>query len=230
MCCCERIKTSFEKIKNGMSRHPLRFTLFVIMVIIIGTFLIRNFFADWLNPPQGCSLENASEEVDAFLYFFTGVATTALALIAYMQLVPIKRDIEGSFLLEIIKLWEMPQQNEARLLIDNILSKGKKNISDSEKVIKRFKELEEKKTKEKKEYHMITDFLNLLEMMGYFYKKEYISLEQFDELMGTTIIEYGDIFDDCFIKKIKPKQPTALKYFKDLATDVKNRREMIKND
>jgi hypothetical protein len=182
----KRIK---EKWKDPLFKTAIKWMASILAIaIFIGW--VSNCSWSWI-----IKSGSNQEEIDAYLYFITGAATVFLAIIAWYQLTPIKKDIEGEFLLNIFKEWSSDNITRARREISEMY----KEIEDSGispkdcELSVRIDSLKtSKKEKEREKYYRIINFLNLLEFIGHFYRHDYISLPQIEDLLGEALINYGN--------------------------------------
>ena len=229
-----------NRIKKFIENHPFWFMVVIVTLFVICVFLFRGFGYNFLEPinikekSMQCTA-NAGPEVDAFLYFVTGVATCILALIAYLQLNPIKKDIEGSFFLEVVKMYSSPENCKARYLIDRIfkdeeIKKGEcvENIKKRSEcydgwkntvLFEYMKRSENPKLYEEK-HREILEFLNFLETLGHFYRMEYVTANQFYELMGSELLYYEALFKS-YSEYARSGQEGALSAYSELCKALK---------
>jgi len=92
---------------------------------IIGAFLLSLLFciliswalSKWgkdLMGPKPCNVSDATEEINAWLYFLSGAGTAVLATIAYVKIGDINKQNQASFLLYIDERWGSPEVLKAR--------------------------------------------------------------------------------------------------------------------
>lgn len=166
--------------------------------------------------------KESENEIYAILYFLGASGTFLLCIIAWIQLESIKRELDGTFFIELTKMSRDPLYYEAELILFKILKNNKsedrkKHLSDE------ISKLEKKKPDE---YLKLIHFLNYLELMGYFYHKNYIKIEEFDKIKGTIILDYYALLNGKVLEVFSGKNPLAMELFKKLAEDL----EMYKKE
>ncbi|MGN6670954.1 MAG: hypothetical protein ACTHJ4_05385 [Candidatus Nucleicultricaceae bacterium] len=162
-------------------------------------------------------------EIYAWIYYITAGATVALGIIAYVQLSSVNKELEANFFLDLEKLWMLERHAQARFIISE-LRRGKedKKISACEFIAKLTQLKDSYLIEDRKKYQMIKDFLNLLEVMGYYYAKKYVSADQFKMLCGDVLKYYESIFNKYVIAQLdEDSTEDSLEYFRALVEEIK---------
>ena len=132
-------------------------------------------------------------EVYAYFYLITAAATAALATIAYSQLSSVNNELEANFFLDLERLWMLESHAEARFLICELLLECEKEKNGSTLVSKLNGLKKSSLMSDRKKHRTIIDFINLLELMGYYHYKKQVSAKEFNLLYGDILVDYGKL-------------------------------------
>lgn len=183
--------------------------------------------------------KSTEEEVNAALYFVTGVATAALAFIAYNQLSGISKNAKAEFLLRVDERWGEKEILDARTIIHKMYlplkKKGKKsNLRGSslreyyEDVISESIIEMSESAESPEDFLKLLNYLDFMETIGFLWKNGYIEVEEINSLCGNSICFNYRIFKK-YIKNRREEKMNEKFYenFEKLADEIQKIR--IKN-
>lgn len=195
-------------------------TLILVLVCLAVNHIGTGFIKSGSEPGKNSGNEN---EIYAWIYYVTAGATVALSIIAYTQLKLVNNELEANFFLDLEKLWMLESHAQARFIISELRRTNKEeeiNSTDFSNNLLRLKD--SYLIEERKKYQMIKDFLNLLEVMGYYYAMKYVSANQFKMLCGDVLKHYESIFNKYVIAQLDEDSTEAsLEYFRALVEEIK---------
>lgn len=133
----------------------------------------------------------------AFATFLLCFVTFALFIVGWRQLIQMGKTSRADFLLQLDKRYSSPEIMEARISLQELISKsGQKTPLEIAKIlVDEMDNLNEKTDREScKKFIFLRNFLEFLETVAYFGNKGFISSEEINELIGATLCFNYDIF------------------------------------
>ena len=145
----------------------------------------------------GGTNENINEEY-RFLYYLCALAFSAiLIIIAFYQLGGVRNNIKAEFLLGIDNRWGGKESLDARkiihaLIVDAEVQFGVMNNDNRDKITNNVGQriLELRTSSDSKDidnFTILLTYLDLMETVGYLFKKEYVNLGDLNELCGHSL-------------------------------------------
>jgi len=183
-------------LKKYVREHPIVFITALLILIILLSIIINYCFYDVMNESHK---KNSVSEINALLYFLTGAATLALAIIAWHKLTGIKEQSEAQFLLQIDKRWSSKEILDARKTLHGIYREASQNKEISKDILseigkKIIRMSESDKEDEQNKFIELLNFLELMESVGYLCEKGHVKAEDLDSLFGESLEFNFEIF------------------------------------
>ncbi len=174
------------------------FSSIAILFVLLALFLWFTVFLypDLFSNAQGQQHEHAIVKIYSACLIFL---TFALVLVAWIQLASLNKTSRSDFLLRIDDRYGSVEIIKARAIIQKFYCQIKKentNISTQEHINKISEKIKEIGSKEKcaDEFTHLLNFLDFLETISFFCKKNFISIKEIKELSGESLTYYYKIF------------------------------------
>lgn len=202
-CIKSFFKWAWEKITNPL----FLWFLLIVAVSLLGLYLMNHDLSNLIKESSK-GAKNAVPEIDAALYWLTGVATAFLAVIAWYKIGQINKDQEAALLMQLDERWTSKRMLIARTIIHNIY-KSKANstkLSDKEysrialEIVDMSDAYYDGSKKKYQSYYpemevseqfmMILNFLDFLETIGFMFKNNDLNIEKLNSINGESILFY----------------------------------------
>jgi CRISPR/Cas system CSM-associated protein Csm2 small subunit len=143
-----------------------------------------------------------NNEIDAFLYFLTGVGSIALALVAWFQVRKIHKNTEAEFLLKVDERWNSQEILKAKEAIHRFYLEVYKDEQGSRRPMddiyeilgQKIKEISENPNETTNFIHLL-NFLDFMETIGYLCEEKHITHDSLDALCGESLeFNYYKVF------------------------------------
>jgi len=216
--------------KSRSSRRCNLKTIFFISLLFL--ILTSVFLAGYYDDINILTKDSDGADLTHMLYFISGIATTAIALIAYINLTSIKDINKNAHLLQIDKRWGDPQIIKARQIIHIIYreirdNKNTENLSLDD-VYTKMGQIILMMSKDNRNHNIglafiyLLNYLDLMESLSFIYKDSSSDqIQELESLCGETLeFNYRIYYMYIYFIRVIRKNPKFYNNFAELMASV----------
>ena len=218
--CCQHMFNCFCK---WFCRY--RWFLFWIAVILGGGWGLYVWGGSLLpdGPSSTPGTSSPENEIRSWLQFISGSATVGLVMIAWTQINRIIDKNCAELLLHIDGALRHESIVRAKCIIQRLKAIHAKESNKFEKIAEEIAKLSSSEKKEDIENIVdLINYFNFLDMLGYFYCKGHIKLEDVSDILGEPVI---DLYKMAKLHIEKEQQQSNFIYFRRLYGDLKDHKK-----
>lgn len=208
--------------KDFYERHVLWVSIILtVFFVALFMFVMEHFYFEYFFHPNQSKWDIAND-IDKIYSACLIILTFILVIVAWTQLAGIKRISKADFLLRLDGRLSSSEIIKARAIIQRLysLTKSSGNCEDThiDKIADQIKDMGQNPM-DSLEFTYLLNFLDFLETISYYCNRNYISLDDLDDLLGNTMVYYYKVFKKwIYYRKGKYND----NFYKELETVIEN--------
>ena len=193
-------------LKKYIEWTIVAFVTSIIVIVVTHLFFIKDIWSGGLDG-----------EIHALLYFFTGIATSAIFIGSWVQLQGINKKNKADFLLEIDKRWCSEEITAVRKELWTMYTKNRKGMGTTQDNINDLLEAHKKVDENLKEnIDTLFRHLNFIELLGAIHAGGYLDEAELRVVYGGKLPLYLKFYKVYFENASDLKNSNAAELFKTL--------------